>query len=79
MPSQSIPELMEQVDRIERQVALISEHLGIPYSTGRGGPVPDEVLTLARSGDKQAAIAKYRALTGAGLGEAAAAIEDALG
>jgi ribosomal protein L7/L12 len=79
MPSQSMSQLIDQVDRIERQVALISEHLGIPYSTGRGGPVPEEVLALARSGDKQGAIAKYRALTGAGLGEAAATIEDALG
>jgi hypothetical protein len=79
MPSQTMPELMDQVDRIDRQVALISEKLGIPYSTGRGGPVPEEALALARSGDKQGAIAKYRELTGAGLGEAAAAIEDALG
>ncbi|MBS1878875.1 MAG: hypothetical protein JST31_05135 [Actinobacteria bacterium] len=79
MPSQTMPELMEQVDRIERQVELISQKLGIPYESGRGGAVPEEALQLARSGDRQGAIAKYRELTGAGLGEAAAAIEEALG
>lgn len=79
MPSQTMPQLMEQVDRIERQVALLSEKLGIPFDTGRGGAVSDEVLELARGGDKQAAIAKYREQTGAGLGEAAAAVEEALG
>ncbi|MBS1843474.1 MAG: hypothetical protein JST53_03560 [Actinobacteria bacterium] len=44
MPSQTMPRLMEQVDRIERQVALISAKLGIPFETGRGGPVPEEAL-----------------------------------
>jgi hypothetical protein len=79
MPSQSMPQLMEQVDRIERQVALISAKLGIPFETGRGGGIPDDALALAQAGDRQGAIAKYRELTGASLGEAAAAIEDALG
>ncbi len=79
MPSQSMPQLMEQVDRIERQVALISDKLGIPYEFGRGGAVPAEVLALAQAGDRQGAIAKYRELTGAGLGEAAAAVEEAVG
>jgi ribosomal protein L7/L12 len=78
MPSQTRPELMEQVDRIERQVALISAHLQIPFETGRGGALPEEALALARAGDRQAAITKYRELTGVGLGEAAAAIEEAL-
>jgi ribosomal protein L7/L12 len=79
MPSQTMPQLMEQVDRIERQVALISAKLAIPFETGRGGAVPEEVLGLARAGDRQGAITRYRELTGAGLGEAAAAIEEALG
>lgn len=79
MPSQTMPQLMEQVDRIERQVALISAKLGMPFETGRGGALPAEALALAQAGDRQGAIAKYRELTGAGLGEAAAAIEEALG
>lgn len=65
---------MSQVDRIERQVALISEKLGIPYDYPGNAALPDEVVALASSGDKQGAIRKYRELTGAGLSEAQAAI-----
>jgi ribosomal protein L7/L12 len=75
MPSQTIPELMAQVDRIERQVALISEKLGLPYDYPGNAAMPPEVAQLAEAGDKRGAIAKYRELTGAGLQEAQAAIE----
>jgi hypothetical protein len=75
MPSQTIPELIAQVDRIERQVALISEKLGLPYDYPGNAAMPPEVEQLAQSGDKRGALAKYRELTGAGLQEAQAAIE----
>jgi ribosomal protein L7/L12 len=74
MPSQTMPELMSQVDRIERQVALISEKLGLPYDYPGNAAMPPEVMQLAQSGDKRAAMAKYRELTGAGLQEAQAAV-----
>jgi hypothetical protein len=79
MTSQTMPQLMEQVDRIERQVVLISARLEMPFDIGRGGALPEEALALAQAGDRQGAIAKYRELTGGSLGEAAAAIEEALG
>jgi ribosomal protein L7/L12 len=75
MPSQTIPELMSQVDRIERQVALISAKLGLPYDYPPATAMPAAVVELAQNGNKMAALAKYRELTGAGLGEAQAAIE----
>ncbi len=75
MPSQTIPELIAQVDRIERQVALISAKLGLPYDYPGNAAMPPEVVELAQSGKKLAAIAKYRELTGSGLGEAQAAID----
>lgn len=75
MPSQTMPELLSQVDRIERQVALISEKLGIPYDYPGNAAMPPEVAALAAAGDKRGALAKYRELTGAGLQEAQAAID----
>lgn len=75
MPSQSLPDLMSQVDRIERQVALISEKLGIPYEYPGNAAMPEEVVALVNSGDRQGAIMKFRELTGAGLSEARDAIE----
>ena len=75
MPSQTMPELMAQVDRIERQVALISEHLGIPYDYPANAETPPEVIELAQRGDQKGAVAKYRELTGAGLQEALEAVK----
>jgi hypothetical protein len=79
MTSQTINQLMDQVDRIERQVVLISAKLEIPFDIGRGGALPEEALALAQAGDRRGAIAKYRELTGGSLEEATAAIEEALG
>jgi len=75
MPSQTMPELMAQVDRIERQVALVSEHLGIPYDYPGNAATPPEVIELAQRGDQKGALAKYRELTGAGLQEALEAVK----
>ncbi len=59
-----MPELMAQVDRIERQVALISTNLGIPYDYPGNAETPPEVIELAQRGDQKGAVAKYRELTG---------------
>jgi ribosomal protein L7/L12 len=75
MPSQSMPELMAQVDRIERQVARISANLGIPYDYPVTSETPPEVVELAQSGKKIAAVKRYRELTGAGLQEAKEAVD----
>jgi ribosomal protein L7/L12 len=75
MPSQTLPELMEQVDRIERQVLAISEHLGLPFDSPLRAQVPDEVASLVAEGNKLAAVRRYRELTGAGIGEAQEAID----
>jgi hypothetical protein len=53
MPSQTMPELMAQVDRVERQVALISEHLGMPYDYPGNAETPPEVIELAQRGDQK--------------------------
>jgi ribosomal protein L7/L12 len=75
MPSQTLPELMAQVDRIERQVAKISANLGIPYDYPGNAEMPPEVIDLARRGDQKGAVAKYRELTGSGLQEAIEAVK----
>ena len=75
MPSQTMPELMAQVDRIERQVAQISANLGIPYDYPGNAAMPPEVIELAQRGDQKGAVAKYRELTGAGLQEALEAVK----
>ena len=75
MPSQTMPELMAQVDRIERQVARISANLGIPYDYPGNAEMPVEVIELAQQGDTKKAVAKYREITGVGLQEALEAVK----
>jgi ribosomal protein L7/L12 len=75
MPSQSLPDLMAQVDRIERQVARISANLGIPYDYPGNSEIPAEVIELAQRGDKKAAVKMHRELTGSGLQEAKEAVD----
>jgi len=54
--------LAERLERLEQQVALISEHLGLAFGDGPGR-VPDEVVALARAGRRVEAIKAYRTLT----------------
>ena len=61
-----------RIRRLEAQVALLSEKLGVPFedvADGAGG-VPQEVVALAQSGNRIQAIKLYRELTGVGLAEA---------
>jgi ribosomal protein L7/L12 len=58
---------------IEEQLALVSRQLGLvfePFSTG----VPQEVVDIARSGDKLGAMKRYRELTNATFDEARDAV-----
>lgn len=57
------------LDRVEAQVVLISQHLGLSYAVEDLG-VPQEVMDLARAGNRLQAIAKYRELTNTDLEEA---------
>lgn len=59
-----IQEFFKRFERVEAQLALLSEKLGVPYETP-GAAVPPEVVELARSGDRLGAVKRYRELTGA--------------
>ena len=60
-----------RIRRLEAQVALLSEKLGVPFEEiGAGSGIPQEVVDLAQSGNKIQAIKRYRELTGVGLAEA---------
>ncbi len=75
------PRIYRRLAQLEQQVRLLSERLDVPCPTFGGdvgrtasgqleGGVPSEVVALARSGNKIAAIKLFRELTGAGLREA---------
>ncbi|OBF06453.1 hypothetical protein A5730_14025 [Mycobacterium sp. ACS4054] len=75
------PLVYRRLALLEHQVRLLSDRLGIEcptFGSEAGGVapgafengVPTEVVGLARSGNKIAAIKLYRELTGAGLREA---------
>lgn len=63
-----------RLDRIERKLDLIMQHLGI--ADAQNDAVLAEVVDLARDPKKKIeAIKRYRELTGAGLAEAKAAVD----
>jgi ribosomal protein L7/L12 len=68
-----LPEMFERVNQrlraIEEQLALLSERVGVPYSSPSAG-VPQEVVDLVRQGKTFDAIKKYRELRGVGMQEA---------
>lgn len=68
--SGSTRQLERRLDRLERKVDLLMQHMGVQQQ----GPDQD-VLNLARAGRKIEAIKRYRELTGAGLKEAKDAVE----
>ncbi len=75
------PSLVQRFGAIERQLKLISDHLGIdcpPFAGtvgGEGGGVPGEVVDLARDGKHTQAISRLRQLTGMTLLEAKAVVD----
>jgi hypothetical protein len=64
------------LDRVERKLDLLLKHHQIDPGNLLG--TSEEVRILARSGDKVAAIKLHRELTGRGLAEAKADIEEYL-
>jgi large subunit ribosomal protein L7/L12 len=67
------PEELEWISRLERQVIRLSQAAGIPYeheAPATSGEVPLDVIDLAASGNKIAAIKRYREITGADLAAA---------
>lgn len=68
------PATRQRLERIERKLDQILEHLGLPLETAVSGLSP-EVRQLADSGQMIEAIKRYRAETGAGLKEAKDAVD----
>lgn len=68
-----VDQMHERLSAIETQLAVVSEKVGVPYDAPTSG-VPQDVIDLARSGDRLGAIKRYRELTGSGLDEARDAI-----
>ncbi len=65
--------LAQRVMQLEHQLAQVCRHLGIAI------PPPEplgEIAALIASGNKVAAIAKYRELRGGDLAEARTAVDD---
>lgn len=71
--SSYVDQIFKRLERIERQLALVSQNLGLPFEDPAAA-APPEVLELVRAGDRMGAIRKYRELTGAGAAEAQEAI-----
>ncbi len=67
--TQFIDEFFQRMQRIERQLAVLSEKLGVPYDYPAAS-APPEVVALAQAGNRLEAVKKYRELTGAGFEEA---------
>ena len=62
------------LNRVEAQVALISQRLGLPYEVAQDA-VPAAVVDLAHAGKRLEAIKLYRELTNADLQEAMQVID----
>jgi ribosomal protein L7/L12 len=72
--SSYVDQIFKRVQRIESQLAAVSEKVGLPFEDPAASAPPD-VLKLVQAGDRMGAIKRYRELTGAGMQEAQAAIE----
>lgn len=72
--SSFVDQIFKRLQGIENQLAILSEKTGVPYDRP-ADKAPDEVVELARSGDRMGAIKKYRELTGADMGEAQEVVE----
>jgi ribosomal protein L7/L12 len=62
--------LRQRVAKLERQVAFLTERLGVAYHDEPDIGVSPEILDLLRRGRKIQAIKLYRQETGAGLKDA---------
>ena len=72
--SSYVDQIFKRLQRIEAQLALLSQKAGVPFEDPAAS-APPEVLELVRAGDRMGAIRKYRELTGAGMHEAQELVE----
>jgi len=72
--SSYVDQIFKRLQRIEAQLALLSQKAGVPFEDPAAS-APPEVLELVRAGDRMGAIRKYRELTGAGMQEAQELVE----
>jgi ribosomal protein L7/L12 len=70
------PTLLKRLQAIEEQLAILSQAAGVPYSPP-GSDLPPSVRDLVLAGKTIQAIQELRQLTGLGLSEAKAAIDQA--
>jgi ribosomal protein L7/L12 len=68
-------ELRKRVEKLERQVAVLFNHLRLEYHEEPTTGVSPKILDLVRKGRKIQAIKLYREETGVGLREAKLFIE----
>ena len=67
--------LVKRVAELEAQLAFLYRHLGLT-PPAQAGEAMQEVMAMVMQGNRIAAIAKYRELTGVGLAEAKAAVDE---
>jgi hypothetical protein len=67
--SQFADQMFQRFQRVEAQLALVSEKLGLTFELPTAG-VPPEVVELAYAGDRVGAMKRYRELTGASRDDA---------
>ncbi len=66
----------KRLDHIEEQLKAIAATGGFAYATyAEASGVPEEVVQLAKSGDRLGAVKKLRELTGANFGQAAEVVD----
>ena len=75
--SDEVEQLRARVDELERRVAVLFRHTGTPdweRDALAAPPVSVEVRALLAAGENRKAAERYMEETGAGIGEAAAAL-----
>lgn len=67
--SSFMDQVFERLRKIEEHLSVLSEKAGVPHEAPSKS-APEEVVGLARQGDRIGAMRKYRELTGCGAAEA---------
>ena len=68
-----VDQLFARLSRVEAQLALVSEKLGIPFPDATSG-IPADVVAMVRAGDRLGAIKRLRELSNMTVDEAKAFI-----
>ena len=75
MPGLSDAQIIEKLERLERNIARIAERVGVELEDPSRGIDPD-VVALARSGDRIGAAKLFAQRTGANFVDAQRAVND---